>query len=90
VLYLDEDSWAAVLADNYDGRGNLWRTNLQSTIYAYDLQGFHAGAAVYHDLTAGSYLADRLINDQSQPRLNASGALDASYFTPANLRKLGR
>lgn len=89
VLYLDEDSWAAVLADNYDGRGNLWRTNLQSTIYAYDLQGFHAGAAVYHDLTAGSYLADRLINDQSQPRLNDSGALDASYFTPANLRKLG-
>lgn len=89
VLYLDEDSWAAVLADNYDGRGNLWRTNLQSTVYAYDMQGFHAGVAVYHDLIAGAYLADRLVNGQPPPRLNDGDSLDANYFTIPNLRKLG-
>ncbi|MBB4822556.1 hypothetical protein HNP29_005975 [Pseudomonas alcaligenes] len=89
VMYLDEDTWAAALADNYDGKGQLWRTNMQASIYAYELQAFHARVAVYHDLIAGSYLADRLINDQNAPRLNDSD-FDASNFTVASLRKQGR
>lgn len=89
VMYLDEDTWAAALADNYDGKGQLWRTNMQASIYAYELQAFHARVAVYHDLIAGSYLADRLINDQNAPKLNDSD-FDASNFTVASLRKQGR
>nr|WP_271106208.1 DUF1329 domain-containing protein [Pseudomonas tohonis] len=89
VLYLDEDSWAAVLADNYDARGSLWRSNLQTTFYAYELEGFHAGIAVYHDPIAGAYLADRLSNDQPPARLNDASSFDESHFTLPNLRKLG-
>lgn len=88
VLYLDEDSWAATLADNYDSRGQFWRTNMQTSIYAYDLQRFHARLGMYHDLIAGSYMVDRLLEKQKPALLNAS-TFTASDFTPGNLRKLG-
>ncbi|MDH4570963.1 DUF1329 domain-containing protein [Pseudomonas sp. BN414] len=88
VLYLDEDSWAATLADNYDSRGQFWRTNMQTSIYAYDMQRFHARLGMYHDLIAGSYMVDRLLDEQKPALLNASG-FNSSDFTPGNLRKLG-
>ncbi|MCY1279072.1 hypothetical protein D9M68_440710 [compost metagenome] len=89
VLYLDEDSWIAVLADNYDGKGNLWRSNMQTTVYAYDLQGLQARVAVFHDLIAGAYLTDRLLNGQPPAKLNNSD-FGPDYFSVSNLRKLGR
>ncbi|MCY1395845.1 hypothetical protein D9M71_108000 [compost metagenome] len=88
VIYLDEDSWAATLADNYDSRGQLWRTNMQTSIYAFDIQRFHARLGVYHDLIAGSYLVDRMLVDQKPAKLNASNFVDDD-FTAGNLRKLG-
>jgi hypothetical protein len=89
VLYIDEDSWIGVLADNYDGKGTLWRSNMQTTTYAYDMQGFQARLALFHDLIAGTYLTDRLLNGQPPARLNSS-SYEADYFTTTNLRKLGR
>ncbi|MBO9549360.1 DUF1329 domain-containing protein [Pseudomonas sp.] len=88
TFYIDEDSWAATLADNYDGRGQLWRTNMQTSIYAYDIQRFHARLAIYHDLIAGAYMVDRLLDQQKPALLNASN-FGPDEFTPGNLRKLG-
>ncbi|MFJ2338903.1 DUF1329 domain-containing protein [Pseudomonas protegens] len=88
VLYLDEDTWAATLADNYDSRGQLWRTNMQTSVYAYEMQRYQARLGIYQDLIAGSYLVDRLLVDQKPAKLNASNFVDDD-FTPGNLRKLG-
>ena len=88
TFYIDEDSWAATLADNYDARGQLWRTNMQTSVYAYDIQRFHARLGLYHDLIAGSYMVDRLLDGQTPAKLNASN-FGADEFTPGNLRKLG-
>ncbi|MNS85249.1 hypothetical protein D3C72_1191090 [compost metagenome] len=88
VLYLDEDSWQAALADNYDSRGQLWRTNMQTSIYAYHIERFHSRLGIYHDLIAGSYLVDRMLVDQKPAKLNASNFVDDD-FTAGNLRKLG-
>jgi len=88
VMYLDEDTWAATLADNYDSRGQLWRTNMQTSIYAYEMQRYHARLGIYHDLIAGSYLVDRMLIDQKPAKLNAT-AFTEDEFTPGNLRKLG-
>ncbi|MDH0301693.1 MULTISPECIES: DUF1329 domain-containing protein [unclassified Pseudomonas] len=88
MFYIDEDSWAATLADNYDGRGQLWRTNMQTSVYAFDIQRFHARLGIYHDLIAGSYMVDRLLDGQKPALLNASN-FGADEFTPGNLRKLG-
>ncbi|BAN46964.1 DUF1329 domain-containing protein [Metapseudomonas resinovorans] len=88
VMYIDEDSWAAVMADNYDARGQLWRTNMQTSIYAYDIKRFHARLGIYQDLIAGSYLVDRLLDGQKPALLNASQWAQEE-FSPGYLRKLG-
>ena len=86
VVYIDEDSWGGVMADNYDARGTLWRSNLQTSYYAYDTQTYQARASVYQDLISGAYLVDRLANEHRPVRL-ADFEFDASYFTPASVRK---
>lgn len=89
VMYLDEDSWNAVMADSYDARGQLWREAMLNFYYAYELRGYYPGIAVFHDLQSGAYMADRLTNEQkSAPKLN-TGELNESEFTPDAARQKG-
>lgn len=89
VLYLDEDSWLAVLADNFDARGQLWRTNIATTVYAFDAKTFYPGAVFYHDLISGAYLADRLTNEGPMPKLDNSPQFTEAYFSPDAIRGSG-
>lgn len=89
VLYLDEDSYIALLADNYDARGTLWRTNTATTVYAFDAKTFYPGAVFYHDLVSGAYLADRLTNEEPMPKLDDSPQFNEAYFSPDAIRSSG-
>ncbi|MDW3685220.1 DUF1329 domain-containing protein [Cupriavidus sp. CV2] len=89
VLYLDEDTWNAVIAENYDARGQLWRVNLASSVYAYDAQRFYMATAFYHDLVSGAYFADRLTNEEPMPVLNHSPEFNEAYFSPDAARGSG-
>ncbi|WP_179405091.1 DUF1329 domain-containing protein [Burkholderia guangdongensis] len=88
-LYLDEDSWIAVLADNYDARGQLWRTNIATTMYAFDAKTFYPSTVFYHDLISGAYLADRLTNQGPMPKLDSSPQFTEAYFSPDAIRGSG-
>ncbi|HZR38306.1 MAG TPA: DUF1329 domain-containing protein [Nevskia sp.] len=89
VIYMDEDTFHGVMADTYDGRGQLWRVGMVNYFYAYAMQAFHAGVSVYHDLSEGAYVADRLINEQPDGvRLN-EGGLTPNDFTPDAARRGG-
>lgn len=88
-LYLDEDSWAAGLADNYDGQGMLWRTNMRGTVNLYDLPGMGPRVEMYHDLQKGAYAANYLMNEKSGPPAIPKELLPDSYFTTAQVRKIG-
>lgn len=90
TLYLDEDTWQAVMADNYDSRGQLWRMALSNMYYIYDAQVYGARVAIYHDLNSGAYMADRLINEAKVlPRYNDSAKLNRDMFTPESARSTG-
>ncbi len=89
-LYTDEDTWAAVLADNYDGHNNLWRTNMRSMVNMYDLPGMGARMEIYHDLQKEAYLANYLINEQSGPPRYVTDVWPDEYFSPGTVRQLGR
>lgn len=88
-LYTDEDTWAAVMADNYDSQNNLWRTNFRSMVNQYDLPGMGARMEVYNDLQKGAYLANYLVNEQSGPPHYVPGAWPDSYFQPSQIRQMG-
>ncbi|WP_410017143.1 DUF1329 domain-containing protein [Pseudomonas sp. 5P_3.1_Bac2] len=89
-LYIDEDSWFPVLADNYDNRGELWRTSMLNTIHLPDLQGWQAGVGLYHDLNAGSYLAFNLINEQRKGYILNQPDITAGDFGPEAARRRGQ
>lgn len=89
VLYIDEDQWQVILAESYDAQGALWRYNQMATVYAYDANSFFPRVGLYHDLLAGSYFADRLINEASRVPKIGAGDLKASDFTPDAIRRMG-
>jgi hypothetical protein len=79
------------MSDNYDGQGTLWRTNMRTMLNMYDLPGMSARVEIYNDLQKGAYLTNYMVNEQSGPphRVPANYWAD-DYFTPANVRKLGK
>jgi hypothetical protein len=87
-LYLDEDSWAAVLADNFDQRGTLWRSNMRTMVNLYDMPGMGPRVEMYHDLQSGAYAANYLVNERKGlPKKIAS--FPENYFTTMQVRKEG-
>jgi len=55
VFYLDEDSWAASLADKYDGRGQLYRVGMNYITQQYDVPCPFPDAFSITDLVTNSY-----------------------------------
>ncbi len=89
-IYVDEDTGLTAITENYDGRGELWKVVLFNNIYEYGGGMYVRRVQMYHDLRAGAYIAERLIND-SAPMLYSQGDLKGpAYFSPTNIRKLGR
>jgi hypothetical protein len=55
VFYLDEDSWVALAADQYDARGQLYRSTLANMTYSYDVNAVNVDNYVFHDFSSGAY-----------------------------------
>ncbi|WP_243393536.1 DUF1329 domain-containing protein [Solimonas fluminis] len=63
VIYADEDTWLPAWGDNYDSRGELWRSKYIAYRYAPNAQAYHRTVAVYHDLKSHAYEATYLVNE---------------------------
>lgn len=87
VFYIDEDSWAVVVVDKYDARGELWRVSEQHSINFYDVPMFYGTVEVHHDLHSGRYIAMGLRNEE--PYVYRPIRRSAADFTPAALRAIG-
>jgi hypothetical protein len=55
TFYVDEDSWAAVASDEYDGRGQLQRVGLAYMAPSYDLPAPYTDMFSHYDLVARNY-----------------------------------
>lgn len=89
-MYLDEDTWHTVMADNYDSRGNLWKYAFVNTIYHPDMSAWRSASSFYHDLNTGNYVAYNLTNERRKSAVINKGDFKASDFTPDRLRAVGR
>jgi len=61
VFYLDEDSWAALASDEYDARGQMYRSGFAYMAPSYDLPAPYTDMFSHHDLVAGIYSITGLI-----------------------------
>ncbi len=87
TFYVDEDSWQILSADQYDGRGQLWRVSEAHCINYYDAQVFWSTLEVHIDLVAGRYLAIGL--DNNNPMYDFSLKRSPQDYTPGRLRQDG-
>ncbi len=87
-MYFDEDTWALVEVDHYDGRGQLWRVG-----EGYQVSDYQHGASTYavqalYDLIAGRYIALGMTNE-SKKATQFDQKFNMNDFTPAALRNAG-
>jgi len=90
VLYLDEDSWMALMAENYDARGDLWRVNFAYPMNYYELPGTLPVAFAYHDLPARRYHVKGLRSAEVGGLRTTGEAPPDGRFTPQGLRRYAR
>jgi hypothetical protein len=55
VFYLDEDSWAALASDEYDARGQLYRSGFAYMAPSYDLPGPYTDMFSHYDFVSRAY-----------------------------------
>ncbi|WP_185268429.1 DUF1329 domain-containing protein [Halopseudomonas xiamenensis] len=89
-LFIDEDNWHAVMADNYDSRGDLWKHAIINYYYHPDTSAWQAGTSFFHDLNSGGYIGYTLANERERAAILNKGEMDPSQFTPDRLRAMGR
>jgi hypothetical protein len=86
TLYFDEDSWHMAHADQYDGRGELWRVHEEHLMQYYDAPVlFNTGDVVY-DLQARRYVVVGVTNQEKPIRFKLKQ--DLAFFSTDNLRRL--
>jgi hypothetical protein len=64
VFYIDEDSWSALIVDQYDNRDQLWRVSEGHVMNFYNVPLVWTSAEVHTDLQAGRYLVMGLFNER--------------------------
>jgi hypothetical protein len=87
VFYLDEDSWAILATDKYDGRGELWRFAEQHNENWYNVPMFFGTIEVHNDLQSGRYIAMGLRSEET--KIYEPIKRTAGDYTPSNLRGVG-
>lgn len=87
TFYLDEDSWQALVIDQYDSAGQLWRVSEGHAINYYDVPTLFTSMETIYDLQSGRYIAMGL--NSEGPAYDFSVQLTPSDFSPSSLRQEG-
>jgi len=90
ILYLDEDSWNAVLAENYDRNDVLWRVSASYVKFYHEFPGIFKVVDVHHDLKDKAYYAQGALGGQGKVLAVGDTVLSKRGFKPSALRRLGR
>ncbi len=87
TYYLDEDSWGILVADQYDGRGNIWRVSEAHNICYYEVPVTWDTLQVHYDVINGRYLAYGFNNGGPVDEFGIEAK--KRDFTPQKLRRMG-
>lgn len=87
-FYIDEDTWAVVLADGYDAEGKLWRTQLSVPFVAPEIPAVVTQTFATFNLQAGTWMVNNLYNDLPTQFKVVPRRPDA-YFSPDALAGAG-
>jgi hypothetical protein len=89
-IFIDEDSLQILWAEHYDGRDQLWRIAMITYFYSQESASYHRGVQVFHDLTAGVYEANDLVNERGEDWWRINVAMTPAMFTAESIARAGR
>ncbi len=81
-IYLDEDSWLALLYDGWDAAGRLWHVAHALPLLVPEMPGVVNPSDVIYDLQRGSYAAHFLLNGAGL-EYQIRSRWPEDHFTPA-------
>ncbi|KAF1697674.1 DUF1329 domain-containing protein [Pseudoxanthomonas koreensis] len=87
TFYLDEDSWTALSADQYDASGQLYRASFAHMAPSYDAKTPNAETQVFYDLTSGVYNVSFLMGPYDG--VTYTDPLPANQWSPDSLAGAG-
>ena len=87
ILYLDEDSWIAIIAEQYDRNDNLWRVSLSHTKYYPDMPGVMKVMDAFHDLHKQTHYVQSVVHHKGKDIKFSNELPNKKYFSPASLRR---
>ncbi|MNR25272.1 hypothetical protein D3C85_1424110 [compost metagenome] len=85
-FYVDEDSWQIAQVDQYDSRGELWRSSELHAIQHYDHDFTYNVLETSYDLISGRYYAGGLSNEEKAP-MRVGFTAKTDDYTPSELRR---
>jgi Protein of unknown function (DUF1329) len=88
TFYIDEDSWAVLAIDKYDGRGELWRYAEFNNENWYNVPMFFGTVEVHNDLQSGRYIAMGLRSEEA--KIYEPIKRTAADYNPNSLRGIGQ
>jgi hypothetical protein len=88
-LFLDEDTWEAVLSDVWDAQGKLWKTGQAFTLVAGDEPSASTLSYAIFDLTAGSWMLAAAINETGGVNYQDYDPKQLPRFAPGGLSSGG-
>jgi len=89
TMYLDEDSWNVLVHDMYDDKGQLWRTAHRHLKLYWEADVMAEANEVHHDLISRRYNVVTMMGENRGPFDYSQSPPGDSFFTPANVRKMG-
>jgi tetratricopeptide (TPR) repeat protein len=84
TFYVDEDSWNAVLVENEDRNGNLWRFQEGHLAQTYQIQSMNSQPTYTYDLRDGRYFANRLFAEDAPVQYDVP--MTDTEFLPAPVK----
>lgn len=87
TFYIDEDSWQAVVVDQYDKRDEIWRVSEGHGINYYDVVNYWTTLETHYDLQSARYIAFGLDNESQMYDLRVDHPKEE--FTTNALRSAG-
>ena len=85
-MYIDEDSWNIVAADNYDARGNLYQFQEGHYVFGSNIQSGTTVPEIIYHFTSGRYFITAAFNEDKPFNLEAKFSPD--FFTSAAVQKM--
>jgi hypothetical protein len=87
-FYLDEDTWAALLSEGWDAKGQLWHVGQAVPLLVPELPGVVTVSNITYDVQRGGYAASSLLNGR-QHHYQVTARRPESFFSPAALASQG-